>query len=58
MPPLIPFAEAREQVNILKAAGLPIEWHEFVKAHTIAGEEELDLIRQFVQGGYASKSLF
>ena len=55
--PLIPFAEVREQVNMLKAAGLHIEWHEFVKAHTIAGEEELDLIRQFVQGGYGSQSI-
>ena len=46
--PLIPFAEVREQVNVLKAAGLHIEWHEFVKAHTIAGEHELGLIREFV----------
>jgi phospholipase/carboxylesterase len=46
--PLIPFAQVREQVNILKAAGLHIEWHEFVKAHTIAGEHELGLIREFV----------
>jgi predicted esterase len=51
--PLIPFAEVREQVNILKAAGLHIEWHEFVKAHTIAGEEELGLIREFVAGRFA-----
>ena len=46
--PLIPFAQVREQVNILKATGLHIEWHEFVKAHTIAGEPELELIREFV----------
>ncbi len=50
--PLIPFAEVREQVNLLKAAGLRIEWHEFVKAHTIAGEEELDLVRDFIRAGY------
>lgn len=50
--PLIPFAEVREQVNILKAAGLRVEWHELVKEHTIAGEEELDLIRRFVVAGY------
>src|SRR6266496_1753511 len=47
--PLIPFAEVREQVNLLKAASLRIEWHEFVKAHTIAGEEELDLVRDFIR---------
>ena len=50
--PLIPFAEVREQINILKAAGLHLEWHELVKAHTIAGEEELDLIRNFVIARY------
>lgn len=50
--PLLPFAETREDVNVLKAAGLQVEWHEFVKPHTIAGEEELDVIRQFVQAGY------
>lgn len=50
--PLIPFAQVREQVNVLKAAGLHIEWHEFVKAHTIAGEDEFDLIREFITGRF------
>jgi phospholipase/carboxylesterase len=50
--PMIPFAGVREQVNLLKAAGLHIEWHEFVKQHTIAGEDELDVIRNFVCAGY------
>src|SRR5438552_15316850 len=39
--PIVPFAVVREQINILKAAGLHVEWHELVKAHTIAGELEL-----------------
>jgi predicted esterase len=47
--PLIPFALAREQVNLLKGAGLHIEWHELVKEHTIAGEEELDVVRRFIR---------
>ena len=47
--PMIPFAGVREQINILKGAGLHIEWHEFVKAHTIAGEMELEVIRSFVK---------
>jgi phospholipase/carboxylesterase len=47
--PMIPFAGVREQINMLKAAGLHIEWHEFVKAHTIAGEMELEVIREFVK---------
>jgi phospholipase/carboxylesterase len=50
--PLLPFADVREQVNILKAAGLKIQFHELLKAHTIHGEEELDLIREFVCAGY------
>ena len=50
--PLLPFAESREQVNLLKAAGLHVEWHEFVKPHTIAGEDELEVIRKFVRAGY------
>jgi len=51
--PIIRFADVREQINILKSAGLHIDFHEFLKAHTIAGEEELDLIRNFVRAGYA-----
>lgn len=54
--PLIPFAEVREQVNLLKAAGLRVEWHELVKEHTIAGEEELDIVRRFVRAGYPQKA--
>jgi len=53
--PLIPFAIVREQINDLKAAGLHIEWHEFVKAHTIAGELELEVIRNFIMAGYEAK---
>ena len=50
--PLVPFAVTREHVNLLKAAGLHVEWHEFVKPHTIAGEDELAVIRSFVRAGY------
>ncbi len=48
MDPLIPFAVVRDQIHALKGAGLNVEWHEFVKAHNIAGEHELDIIRQFL----------
>lgn len=51
--PLVPFAVTREQVKLLKSAGLQVEWHEFVKPHTIAGEAELEVIRKFVRAGYA-----
>jgi len=50
--PLIPCADVRKQVDGLKAAGLKIEWREFAKVHTIAGEEELGVIRGFVRAGY------
>jgi phospholipase/carboxylesterase len=45
--PLIPFPDVREQIDLLKANGSQIKWHEIRKAHTIA-EEELSLIRDFV----------
>ena len=51
--PLVPIAPVRGQVAELRAAGLRIQWHEFAKDHTIAGEEELDLIRDFVCQSYA-----
>lgn len=50
--PLIPIAKVREQIALLKKAGLNIEWREFPKVHTIAGEEELDAIRQFVEQSF------
>jgi predicted esterase len=53
--PLIPIAPVRAQIALLKSAGLQIEWHEFAKEHTIAGEQELAVIRAFIErqlGGY------
>ena len=51
MDQMIPFAAVREQINLLKTAGLNLEWHEFDKAHTIAGEAELSVIREFIEKG-------
>ena len=50
--PLIPFPAVREQINLLKAEGIHIEWHEIVKAHTIAGEAELSIIRDFARARF------
>ncbi|MEY2466304.1 MAG: phospholipase/carboxylesterase [Verrucomicrobiota bacterium] len=50
--PMLRFAEVEKQFAILKAAGVNLEFHAFAKAHTIAGEEELALIRNFVSAGY------
>ena len=53
--PLIPFAEVKGQITLLKASGLNIDWREFEKAHTIAGESELSVIRDFVQTCFSSE---
>ena len=50
--PLVPCAAVREQVQILQKAGLNITWKEFEKVHTIAGTQELDLLRTFIADGY------
>lgn len=50
--PLIPFDAVREQANTLKAAKLGVDWQQFPKGHTIYGEEELSVIRDFVRAGY------
>ncbi len=49
--PLIPLPPVREQMARLKSAGLKVTWKEFPKAHTIHGEEEISLIRQFLLQG-------
>jgi phospholipase/carboxylesterase len=50
--PLLPIAKVRDQINVLKSAGVNIEFREFVKEHTIAGEAELEVIRLFVRAGW------
>jgi phospholipase/carboxylesterase len=50
--PLVPIEKVRPQIPLLKAAGIRIEWREFPKAHTIHGEAELAVIREFVRAGY------
>ncbi|MFN0069516.1 MAG: alpha/beta hydrolase [Limisphaerales bacterium] len=49
--PLIPIASVRAQMGLLRGAGLRLEWREFRKEHTIAGEEELAVIREFLAAG-------
>ena len=51
--PMIRFDQVKPQIDFLKTAGLRIEFHEVSKAHTIAGDEEIDLIRRFVVAGYS-----
>jgi phospholipase/carboxylesterase len=49
---IVPIAAVRTQIPLLKAAGIQVTWQEFAKAHTIAGEPELKVIRDFVCAGY------
>jgi phospholipase/carboxylesterase len=53
--PLIPFQPVRAQFADLRARGLRIEWHAFVKAHTIEGESELKRIRDFVRARHVGE---
>jgi len=50
--PIVPVGIPRAQIPMLKAAGFKIEWREFPKAHTIHGEEEIAVLREFVRAGY------
>ncbi len=51
---LIPIAQVRPQIESLRRAGLQIDWREFRKAHTIAGDEEVEVIRAFIRSGYGA----
>jgi phospholipase/carboxylesterase len=53
--PLLPIAPVREQVRQLQTAGLQVTWREFAKEHTIAGEAEIEVIREFVFDALAQK---
>lgn len=50
--PLIPIEQVRPQMEMLRQAGLKINWREFPKSHTIAGDAELPLVRSFVSDCY------
>ena len=54
--PLLPIEPVRAQMRRLRLAELNLEWHESVKAHTIAGEDEIDVIRTFVENCFAAKA--
>jgi phospholipase/carboxylesterase len=53
--PVIPIAGVREQIQKLQAAGLNVQWHEFPKEHSVYGEPELAVIREFIRAGYVAK---
>jgi predicted esterase len=47
--PLIPFLQVKMQMTELQRAGLKLTWREFDKEHTIAGLEEVQLLRDFIK---------
>ncbi len=49
---VVPCGPVRGQIEELKIGGLSIEWQEFDKAHTVAGEPEIALIRDFLVRGF------
>lgn len=51
--PIVPFAPVQAGVRELIGKGLSIEWHEFQKPHTIAGDAEVSVIRTFVENRFA-----
>jgi phospholipase/carboxylesterase len=50
--PVIPIEKVRPQIPSLQAAGVNVAWREFTKVHTIQGETEMAVIREFVRVGY------
>ena len=53
--PLIPFADVKKQMEQLRAGGIPLEWHEFDKPHTII-EEEIALLREFIAARFEERT--
>ncbi|NGO39123.1 alpha/beta fold hydrolase [Limisphaera ngatamarikiensis] len=53
---ILPIHITRRQIQQLQQAGFPITWIELEKAHTIAGQTELQLIRDFILSCYESEA--
>jgi len=52
MDTMVPLQHTDGAIKELKAAGINVEWHVLEKDHTIAGQEEVEIIRKFVEVGY------
>lgn len=48
MDPMVPHTMAKDRFDQLNKAGIQIDWHSFPKEHTIYGEPEMKIIRDFV----------
>jgi phospholipase/carboxylesterase len=49
---MVPLQHTEPAIKALKSAGLNIEWRVLQKEHTIEGQDEIEIIRQFVEAGY------
>lgn len=49
---LLPIATTRGQVELLKAAGVPVEWHEIAKGHVFHPRQETRLIRDLCRRAF------
>jgi phospholipase/carboxylesterase len=49
---MVPLQHTEPAIKLLKSAGINVEWHVLEKDHTIAGQEEMEIIRRFIEAGY------
>jgi len=53
MDTMVPLQQTERAIKLLKSAGgLNVEWVVLEKDHTIAGQEEIEIIRRFIEAGY------
>jgi phospholipase/carboxylesterase len=50
--PLIPCADVKKQMDVLRLGGIQIEWHEFDMPHTII-EPEIEVMRRFIAAAFS-----
>ena len=48
---MVPLHQTEPAIKLLKSAGINAEWHVLEKDHTIAGQEEIEIIRRFIEAG-------
>ncbi len=53
--PLLPLHRTRGMMDQLEAWGIPIEWHDYPKEHTIDFEEELPLLRRWIAARFGGE---
>lgn len=49
---MVPLHQTEAAIKLLKSARINVEWHALEKDHTIAGQEEIEIIRRFIEAGY------